>query len=87
MAEPGGIDREPLRAHFARVIGGDRALLPADGVSLVDEGLLDSFGLAELVAVVEGAYGVRVPDEDISLSNFESIERIAAYVVARRQAR
>jgi acyl carrier protein len=87
MAEPDGVDREPLRAHFARVIGGNRALLPADGASLLDEGLLDSFGLAELVAVIEGAYGVRVPDEDIALANFESIERIAAYVAARRQAR
>lgn len=84
MAERDGVDREPLRAHFTRVIGGNRALLPADGASLLDEGLLDSFGLAELVAVIEGAYGVRVPDEDISLSNFESIERIAAWIAARR---
>jgi acyl carrier protein len=84
VAERDGVDREPLRAHFTRVIGGNRALLPADGASLVDEGLLDSFGLAELVAVIEGAYGVRVPDEDISLSKFESIERIAAWVAARR---
>jgi acyl carrier protein len=84
VAERDGVDREPLRAHFTRVIGGNRALLPADGASLLDEGLLDSFGLAELVAVIEGAYGVRVPDEDISLSNFESIERIAAWIAARR---
>lgn len=78
------VDREPLRAHFTRAIGGDRKLLPADGASLVDEGILDSFGLAELVAVIEAEYGLRVPDEDIALANFESIERIAAYVAARR---
>lgn len=84
MAEAREVDREPLREHFARVIGGNRALLPPDGASLVDEGLLDSFGLAELVAVIEGAYGLRVPDEDIALARFESIERIAEYVAARR---
>ena len=86
MAERAQVDREPLRAHFTRVIGGDRALLPADDASLVDEGLLDSFGLAELVAVIEGAYGVRVPDEDISLASFESIERIAAVDVTASTA-
>jgi hypothetical protein len=84
MSDAAAVDREPLRAHFTRAIGGDRALLPGDGVSLVDEGILDSFGLAELVAVIEAEYGVRVPDEDIALANFESIERIAAYVAARR---
>ena len=84
MADPGSIDREPLRAHFTAHVGGDRALLPADDQSLVSEGILDSFGLAELVAVIEAEYGLRVPDEDISLRNLESIERIAAYIAARR---
>ena len=84
MSERPPVEREPLRAHFTRAIGGDRKLLPGDGVSLVDEGILDSFGLAELVAVIEAEYGLRIPDEDISLRNFESIERIAAYIAARR---
>lgn len=84
MSERGELDREPLRAHFVRSIGGDRKLLPGDGESLVGEGILDSFGLAELVAVIEAEYGLRVPDGDISLANFESIDRIAAYIAARR---
>jgi acyl carrier protein len=78
------VDREPLRAHFTELIGGDRGLLPADGESLVDEGLLDSFGLADVIALLERVYGVRVPDEDIALDNFASIEKIAAYVAAHR---
>lgn len=84
MADPRSVDREPLRAHFTALIGGDRALLPADDQSLVSEGILDSFGLAELVAVIEAEYGVRMPDEDISLRTLESIERIAAYIAAHR---
>ena len=80
----GEVDREPLRAHFAAVIGGRRDLLPADGASLVDECILDSFGLAEVVALVERVYGVKVPDKDLSLTTFASIDRIAAYVAARR---
>ena len=78
------VDREPLRAHFTALIGGDRSLLPRDGESLVDEGILDSFGLAELMALLESAYGVKVPDGDLSLVTFESIDKIAAYVAAKR---
>jgi len=84
VADPASVDREPLRAHFTAAIGGDRSLLPADGESLVSEGILDSFGLAELVSVIEESYGLKIPDEDISLANFESIDKIAAYVAGRR---
>jgi acyl carrier protein len=76
------VDREPLRAHFTEKIGGDRDLLPGDEADLVEEGILDSFGLAELVALVESTYGVKVPDGDIALDTFGSVEKIAAYIVA-----
>jgi len=76
--------RESLRTYFTGKIGGDRSLLPKDGESLVEEGILDSFGLAELVALLEQDFGVKVPDSDIQLATFESIDRIADYVTARR---
>ena len=78
------VDKEPLRVHFTAKIGGDRGLLPRDGESLVDEGILDSFGLAELSSVIETTYGIRVGDEDLSLATFESIDKIAAYIAGRR---
>jgi acyl carrier protein len=77
-------DREPLRRHVTALIGGDRSQLPGDEVSLVDEGILDSFGLAELVALIESTYGVKVPDSEMTLARFESIAKIAAWVEARR---
>lgn len=78
--------RESLRAYFTGKIGGDRSLLPKDDESLVDEGILDSFGLAELVSLLEKEWGVNVPDADIQLATFETIEQTAAYVTARRGA-
>ena len=85
MSGAGEVDRAPLRSHFIAVIGGDAKLLPADGESLVDEGILDSFGLAELVALIERSYGVKVPDAELALANFESIDKIAAWVAAARR--
>lgn len=77
-------DLEPIRGYFAEKIGGDRSLLPKDSESLVDEGILDSFGLAELVATIEKLYGVKIPDKDIKLQNFDSFVKIAAYVDSKR---
>lgn len=79
-------DLEPLRAYFLQKIGGDRGLLPSDAASLIDEGILDSFGLAELVATVEQAYGVKIPDKDVKLQNFDSLEKIGRFVDALKKA-
>ncbi|MBI3817482.1 MAG: acyl carrier protein [Planctomycetes bacterium] len=73
-------DLEPIRQYFLQKIGGDRSLLPADSASLIDEGILDSFGLAELVASIEKSYGVKIPDKDIKLPNFDSVDKIGKYV-------
>jgi acyl carrier protein len=78
-------DLESIRGYFAQKIGGDRSLLPADGTSLIDEGILDSFGLAELVATVEQMYGIKIPDKDVKLQNFDTFEKIGRYVDASRK--
>jgi acyl carrier protein len=78
------IDLEPLRVHLANLIGGDRKLLPHDEASLVEEGILDSFGLAELAAFLEQTYGCRVPDQDLSFERLGSVAQIGAYIASRR---
>lgn len=77
------VDLDPLRKFFTDKIGGDASLLPKDDESLVDAGILDSFGLAELIAWIESTYGVKVPDRDLALENFASIDRTATYIAAR----
>ena len=85
MTHP-SIDRAAIHAFLADKIGGERDLLPPDHESLVDAGILDSFGLADLVAMLEATYGISVPEADIPMSTFESVARMAAYVASRRPA-
>lgn len=80
-------DLEPIRQYFLQKIGGDRSLMPPDDVSLIDEGILDSFGLAELVASIEKSYGIKIPDRDIKLPNFDNIQKIGAYVDRMKQGK
>lgn len=48
--------------------------------SLFDSGLLDSFTLTDLATSLEQAFGIKVPDGDLRPRNFDSVNKIAAYV-------
>lgn len=49
-------------------------------VSFIQEGILDSIGVLELVAFVKDAFGVDVYDQEVTLENFDSVDRLANYI-------
>ena len=55
-----------------------------DGDPLLSHGILDSFGVLEVVAFVEGEFGIKVEDEELLPESFESIASIARFVDAKR---
>jgi len=54
-----------------------------DSVSLFSEGVIDSFGLVELMSDLEQVLGVKIPDAELTPSRFETVARITAYFQAR----
>ena len=54
-----------------------------DDVSLLEEGVIDSTGVLELVLFVEESYGVQVGDDEIVPENFDSVNNLAAYIERR----
>lgn len=61
----------------------DASRLRSD-TSLLDQGIIDSTGVLELVGFLESEYGVVVADEDLVPENLDSIERIASYVAKKQ---
>ena len=57
----------------------DRTSL-SDTESLIDAGLIDSTGILELVAFLEERFKIEIADADLVPENFDSINRIVAYV-------
>ena len=55
----------------------------SESVSLVESGIIDSMGVLGLVTFLEDQYEVRIPDEDVTPENLDSIQRIAAYIHGR----
>lgn len=57
-----------------------------DQDSFLGRGLVDSLGVMQLVAFVESEFAIRVEDADLVPENFDSVERVAAYVERKRAA-
>jgi acyl carrier protein len=76
--------RDFIVENFLFGEGGDSL---KDDQSLVEAGLIDSLGVAELVAFIEGRYGVAAEDEELIPDNFDSIERVAAFIEHKRSSR
>jgi acyl carrier protein len=51
-----------------------------DDDSFLEQGIVDSTGVLELVMFVEETFEFAVPDEDIVPENFDSVAQLAAYV-------
>ncbi len=62
--------------QLSQVEGAD----PAPQQQLFDAGILDSFGLPDLVGALEKEFSVRIPDSDLLPANFASIQAIDSYL-------
>jgi len=57
-----------------------------DDDSFLENGIVDSTGVLELVSFVEDEFGIEVKDEELVPDNFDSISKVANYI-ERKKAR
>ena len=60
------------------IVDGDGNL--ENGVSLLEEGIIDSTGVLELVAFIEETYHIKVQDEELVPENLDSINNISNFI-------
>jgi acyl carrier protein len=51
-----------------------------DDMSFLDEGVVDSTGVVELVLFVEENFDIEVDDDEIVPDNFDSVNNLVAYI-------
>lgn len=78
--------RAAIRAFIVEnfLFGDDSQPLAAD-LSLIDNDLIDSTGILELVGFLEERFAIPIADADIVPANLDTIDRIAGFI-ARKQA-
>ncbi len=52
----------------------------SDNHSLFDDGLIDSFGLIQLITFLENKFDVSIDMSDISIENFDTINQIVKFI-------
>ncbi|MBD0414941.1 acyl carrier protein [Oryzicola mucosus] len=65
---------------------GDTTYKLDDEASLIDNDIIDSTGVLELVAFVEDRYGITMADAEIVPANLDSVARIAAFLESKSAA-
>ena len=56
-----------------------------DGDNLLENGVIDSLGVLEIVTFLNESYSLAVEDDDLTPENFQSISSIASFVKQRLQ--
>ncbi|MBD3241676.1 MAG: hypothetical protein GF331_13885 [Chitinivibrionales bacterium] len=75
---------EFIHSHFVRA----RADAFTSQTNLLEEGIVDSMGLLDIIGFLENAFAVRVTEDDLLTDNFGTIDSLVAYVerkLGRRQ--
>jgi len=63
---------------------GNREKLPDDDISFLQNGLIDSTGILEVISFIEEKFGIRVEDDELLPENLDSVRCLADFIVRKR---
>ena len=77
--------REQIRDYIIEnFLFGDAEPLTGDEISLLDNGIIDSVGVMELVAYLESDHGLTIEDADLVPDNLDSVANMVGFVERKR---
>lgn len=68
-------------------LSGDKSRNIDEDDSFLEEGIIDSTGVLELVAFIEETFDIRIEDEELIPENLDSVSRIIAYVQSKLESK
>ncbi len=77
--------KKKIREYIAENLIFSRNGYPyADTTSFLEEGIVDSMGIMDLVTFVEENFDFEVEDQDLTPENFDSVAQLAGYIQRKR---
>lgn len=77
---------EQLRKYIAdNILFSNNGYPYSDDTSFLENGVVDSMNVMELVMFVEETFHVSVKDEEVVPDNFDSIQSLANYVMKKQE--
>jgi acyl carrier protein len=79
--------REQIRKYIAETfLFSDNGFNLSDDVSFLDEGVMDSMGVLELIMFAEETFSISVEDNEIKPDNFDSVNKLYDYIQRKKTA-
>ena len=76
--------KNQIRQYIARsMLFSDNGFKYDDDASFLEEGIVDSLGIMDLVGFIEETFELTVADEDLTPDNFDSVNKLANYIEHR----
>lgn len=73
-----------IKQYIAKnILFSDSGFAYSDDASFLEEGIVDSLGIMDLVLFIEQSFGLSVDDEDLIPDNFDSVNKLARYIQRR----
>jgi acyl carrier protein len=81
------METEEIVLKFVReeLLRGDGQVSPEPNGSLISTGILDSLALLKLLLFIEERFSLKVKDGEVNPSNFETVDRITAFIESKRK--
>ncbi len=77
--------RDQIRGFIVEnFLFGDAEPLSDDDLSLLDNGIVDSVGVMEMVAWLEQNHGLKIADQELVPENFDSVARLVRFVERKK---
>ena len=74
--------KERMRYFICSELLGKPHFHLADDEPLITGGLIDSFSLAQIGVFIEDAFGVYIPDTDLTVANMDTLNQMVARILA-----
>lgn len=58
----------------------------ANDDSFLDQGIVDSTGMLELVRWVQDTFGIEISDDELLPENLDSVNKVAGFIAGKRSA-
>ncbi len=58
-----------------------------DDVSFLENGIIDSTGVLELVSFVQETYGIRVQDDELIPNKFDSLSKLETFILKKKESK
>ncbi|MBN1696487.1 MAG: acyl carrier protein [Spirochaetales bacterium] len=62
---------------------GDTSFQIEDDISFMENGIIDSTGILEVIEFIESNFGVKIEDTELLPENLDSLDNIAAFLIRK----